>query len=124
MAGELTLMCVCDRHFAGANAPSRSSATTINFVMFSNAFCTGPPTFDDMTGEEQEWLATLGFSEEDEEWPPRRGPTIKELKQVFDTYTRTGMDGEALEPKALRELWGSGSLSMWCGDLEVSKLLK
>ena len=76
-----------------------------------------------MTDEEQEWLATLGFSEEDE-WPPRRGPTTKELKQAFDKHTRTGMDGEALEPKGLRELWGSGALSMWCDDLEVSILFK
>jgi hypothetical protein len=79
----------------------------------------GAPTFEDMTEEEQDWLAELGFSEEDEVWPPRRGPTSKELKTVFDKYTRTGMDGESLEPAALRELWGSGALSVWYDQLEV-----
>jgi hypothetical protein len=72
-----------------------------------------------MTDDEQEWLAELGFSEEDEVWPPRRGPTAKELKIVYNQYTRTGMDSEALQPAALRALWGSGALSVWCDQLEV-----
>lgn len=72
-----------------------------------------------MTEDEQDWLAELGFSEEDEVWPPRRGPTIKELKNVFDKYTLTGMDGDTLQPGALQDLWQSGAMSMWCDELEV-----
>ena len=74
-----------------------------------------------MTENEQDWLAELGFSEEDEVWPPRRGPTAKELQTIYNRYTRTGIDGEALKPSALRELWGSGVLSVWCDQLEVSR---
>ena len=79
----------------------------------------GAPTFVDMTEDEQDWLAELGFSEEDEVWPPRRGPTAKELKSVFDKYTPTGMNGDTLQPAALQDLWRSGALSVWCDELEV-----
>ena len=72
-----------------------------------------------MTEDEQDWLAELGFSEEDEVWPPRRGPTAKELKSVFDKYTPTGMNGDTLRPAALQDLWRSGALSVWCDELEV-----
>ena len=62
-------------------------------------------SFDEMGDDEQDWLSSLGYDDEGE-WPPkRRGPTVAELKAVFDQHTRGGFDGEALDASELRMLW-------------------